>query len=197
MRSKYWILLTLAAIALVTAFGPREQTLGANLRLVTLHGAMVWTGKLVFGAAALAGLAALVSRRRGLAALSQALGRTGLLFWLTYLPMSLLLMQLTWNGLFFDEPRWRVPFSFGVAAVLLQAALWLINHPDLTSLGNLAFGAALWWRMGGLGTVLHPTSAISASDSLRIQLFFVALLILTLLFALQFTRLIYRPQRAA
>ena len=32
MRSKYWILLTLAAIALVIAFGPREQTLGANLR---------------------------------------------------------------------------------------------------------------------------------------------------------------------
>ncbi len=51
-----WLLFLalLVATALVTFYGPTERTLGANLRLVVLHGAWVWAGKAAF---ALAGLA--------------------------------------------------------------------------------------------------------------------------------------------
>ncbi len=185
-KAQPWVLLaTLLVIGLVTAFGPTEKTLGENLRLVVLHGAWVWTGKIAFGLAALAGLLALVFRKPFWQRWTLSLGRTGLIFWLTYLPMSLIVQQLNWGGIFWDEPRWRVPFTFGVVGLLLQIGLLLLNQADLTALGNLAFGAALWWQLGDIENVLHPDSPIFGSNSLSIQVFFVSLLLLSLFAAAQ------------
>lgn len=187
---------TLFLIALVTALSPIEQTLGAGIRIVYFHGAWVWAGLLTFAAAALAGLAGLMARRW--ARWSLALGRAGLFFWLTYLPMSLWVMQRFWGGLFFDEPRWRVPFTFAVVAVLLQVGLWLLGNPPLlTSLGNLGFGAALWWSTLGAEAILHPESPVFGSGSLRIQVFFVALVLLSLLFGAQLAALLNQEFRLA
>lgn len=188
-----WLLLNAALIALAMAFVPLESSLGANLRLVYLHGAWVDTGKLAFGLAALAGAAGLLlplARMPGAGrwqGLSLALGRTGLFFWLTYLPMSLLVMQATWGGFFFDEPRWRVPFMFGVVGLLLQVGLYLLGSPRLACLANLAYGAALWLVLGALPNVLHPDSPIFDSGSLRIEFIFVVMLALTLILGAQIT----------
>ncbi len=189
-----WLLFValLVATALVTFLGPAERTLGANLRLVVLHGAWVWAGKVAFALAALAGLVGLLwaKRRAALTGWSLALGRTGLAFWLTYLPMSLLVMQLNWGGLFFDEPRWRVPFTFGVVAVLLQAGLAVLRIDWLTCAANLAFGVALWAALGGAVNVLHPDSPIFGGDSARIQWFFIILRALSLAVGVVFTLLV-------
>lgn len=183
---------TLAVILLVTALSPIEQTLGESIRIVYFHGAWVWAGLISFGLAALAGLLGLVLRR-GWPRWSLALGRTGLFFWLTYLPMSLWVMQLFWGGFYFDEPRWRVPFTFAVVAVLLQAGLWLLNAPNgITCLGNLGFGAALWWNTLGVEAVLHPESPVMNSNSPRIQAFFAVLVLLSLLFGGQLAALLHR-----
>ncbi len=196
------ILLNLALIALAVASGPLENTLGASIRLVYLHGAWVETGKVAFGLAALAGLCGLLPflppiwQRRG-QALSLALGRTGLVFWLTYLPMSLLVMQVTWGGFFFDEPRWRIPLMFGVVGALLQAGLFLLNRPRLASLANLLYGVALWLGLGELTNVLHPDSPIFSSGSSRIEFYFIVLLALTLFLGMQITILFWRPVKLA
>jgi hypothetical protein len=176
--------LTLAVIALVTLFAPLEQTLGSGMRLVYFHGAWVWAGMITFGLAALAGLAGLLLDG-GWPGWSLALGRSGLFFWLTYLPMSLWVMQIFWGGLFLDEPRWRIPFAFGVVAVLLQAGLALLGSARLAALGNLVFGAALLWSLGRAEAVLHPDSPVFTSNSLRIKVFFVMLVALSLLFSAQ------------
>ena len=120
------------------------------------------------------------------------LGRTGLIFWLTYLPMSLLVQMQNWGGIFWDEPRWRVPFTFGVVALLLQVGLWVINQPVITCAANLVFGIALWWQLGGITNILHPDSPIFGSNSGTIQVFFLVLLGLCLLAAGQIAWLIYR-----
>ena len=55
-----WLLLTLVAIAVFTAFSPLEKTLGVNARIVYLHGAWVWAalaGLLLAGLVGLLGLA--------------------------------------------------------------------------------------------------------------------------------------------
>ena len=191
-----WIALALTVIAItvITLFGPTERTLGENLRLVVLHGAWVWAGKLLFAAAALAGQFGLILPKTWWSNLSLALGRTGLLFWLTYLPMSLLVQLQNWGGIFWDEPRWRVPFTFGVVGLLLQLGLWVLNQPRLTNVANLAFGVALWWQLGGITNILHPDSPIFGSGASGIQLFFIALLVLTLLSGALVTRLVYRAQ---
>lgn len=188
---------TAAAIVLIASFAPVERTLGANVRLVYVHGAWVWAGKIAFALAALAGLGYLLKRSRGWHLTGRALAWTGLLFWWTYLPMSLVVQQMNWGGIYWDEPRWRVPFAFGVAALLVQAALLLFDRPALTAVVNLAFGAALWAALGNVQNVLHPDSPIFDSNSLRIEVFFVILLLLALAAMGQIAAWIYARLRQA
>jgi len=123
------VLITLAVIVLIAFLAPIEKTLGANIRIIYIHAAWVWTGKVLFGIAAIAGLLALIfSQQERLVHLTRSLAFTALFFWITYLPMSLYVMQSTWGGFFFDEPRWRIPFMLGIIAVLLQGALCHASH---------------------------------------------------------------------
>ena len=198
LRQPLAFLITLVILILLTIFGPSEKTLGAHLSLVLLHGAWVWSGKLAFGLAALFGAAALLWHTRSyLLQLSRALAYTGLFFWLTYLPMSLWVMQLNWGGFFFDEPRWRIPFLFGVIAVLLQIGLWLFNNHWLTAASNLLYGIGLWWQLGGIQNVLHPDAAVAQSDSLLIQNYFLILLVFAVVFGAQLTFWLFERLRPA
>jgi len=166
----------LAVIAILASFGPEEQSLGDNVRIVYLHGAWVLAAEAAFAAAALTGLLGLALRRDRLHAWSAALGRAGILFWLTYLPLSLWAMQANWNGLFLAEPRFRLALTFAVVGALLQIGLWLIGKGWLTSLANLAFFIVLRVVFSTASDVMHPPpSPIFASGLWNIILFFVAL----------------------
>ncbi len=188
-----WIglLLTALAIALVASLAPLEKTLGERARLVYFHGAWVWAGKIAFGAAAAAGLYGLARRSAAWQRVSLALGRTGLFIWLTYLPLSLYVQQVNWGGIFWDEPRWRIPLMFGIAGLLLQVGLALMGDLRLASAANLVFGAALWWFLGSAQNVLHPDSPILQSNATDIQVFFAALLVFSVIFGGMLARLLY------
>lgn len=188
-----WAGLLLAALglALVTAIAPVERTLGENARLVYFHGAWVWAGKIAFGAAAIAGLVGLLRSSQVWQKVSLSLGRTGLFFWLTYLPLSLYVQQVNWGGIFWDEPRWRIPFMFGVVGVLLQIGLALIDDYRIASFANLIFGGALWWLLGSIQNVLHPDSPIAQSGALDIKVFFGLLVLISLVFGGLLARLLY------
>ena len=175
------LLVTIGVMVLIAALAPAEKDLGTKVRVVYFHGAWVWAGKIAFGLAALAGLIGLLRPRTAWLDWSLALGRTGMTFWLTYLPMSLWVMQLNWGGLFLDEPRWKVPFAFGVAGLLLQISLALFDTPRFTGLGNLAFGLTLWLVLGDLQNILHPDSPIFGSGATRIEIFFIILVVLAVL----------------
>jgi hypothetical protein len=186
-----WIGLALVAlaIAVVTWFAPLERTLGERARLVYYHGAWVWAGKIAFAAAAIAGLAGLLRSSTTWQRYSEALGYTGMVFWLTYLPLSLYVQQVNWGGIFWDEPRWRIPFMFGVAGLLLQIGLALMADLRITALANILFGVALWWFLGSIENVLHPDSPILQSNAINIQVFFAVLLALSVLFGALLARL--------
>jgi hypothetical protein len=181
----------LVVIAITFILGPSDRSLGGNLRLILLHGTWVWTGMILFAASALTGLAALITRRTYLHDGSLALGRTGLIFWLTYLPMSLVVMQMNWGGFYFDEPRWRIPFSFAVVGLLLQVGLLLFNQRSVASATNLLFGGTLLYSLRSAGTVLHPESPV-AQSGMSIQVYFYLLLALTFLFGIQISCFLYR-----
>jgi hypothetical protein len=185
------VLITLAFLILFTVLVPSERALESNLGVVMLHGAWVWAALITFSLAAVSGLAGLISRRGKWHTWSCALGWTGLAFWLTYLPMSVVVQQMNWGGIFWDEPRFRIPLAFGIVGVLLQGGLWLINRRVLTSSGNLVFGAALVWQLQGAQNVLHPDSPVFTSDSTSIKLFFTILVVLALLFGAQVAGWLY------
>ena len=170
----------LALIVVIALFGPEEQSLGSNVRLVYLHGAWVLTAEAAMLLSALAGLAGLILRRDNFHALSAALGRTGILFWVTYLPLSLLAMQSNWNGLFLAEPRFRLALTFAVVGALLQLGLWMMNQKRLTSLANIAFIIVLRAIFATAQNIMHPPpSPIFNSGNYVIIGFFVGLNLLT------------------
>ena len=184
---------TLIVIALLALFGPEEKSLGASVRIVYLHGAWVLAAELAFVAAGLAGLIALITRRLTFHKWSAALGRTGIFFWVTYLPLSLWAMQSNWNGLFLAEPRFRLAATFAVTGVLLQVGLWLINSDWITSAANLIFIVVLRVIFSTAENIMHPPpSPIFNSGNYAIIGFFIALILLTLVAAYFLTRVFLR-----
>jgi len=175
-------IITVIVIALLALFGPEERSLGASVRIVYLHGAWVLAAELAFAAAGLVGLLGLITRRLNFHNWSAALGRTGIFFWVTYLPLSLWAMQSNWNGLFLAEPRFRLAAIFAVTGVLLQLGLWLINTDWITSAANLLFIVVLRIVFSTAQDVLHPPpSPIFNSGNFAIIGFFLTLIALTLL----------------
>ena len=180
---------TVLLIALIAFFGPEEKDLGANVRIVYLHGAWVLTAELAFALSALAGLIGLLLRRDGFLTWSAALGRTGIVFWVTYLPLSMLAMQSNWNGLFLAEPRFRLALIFAVTGVLLQVGLWLVNIDWVTSLANVIFIVVLRVTFATADNVMHPPpSPIFNSGNYAIIGFFVAMILLSMLAAFFLTQ---------
>jgi hypothetical protein len=188
---------TLVLIALLSLFGPEEKSLGPSVRIVYLHGAWVLAAEAAFVAAALAGalgllaarVGALASRQQAFYDWSAALGRTGIVFWVTYLPLSLWAMQANWNGLFLAEPRFRLALTFAVVGLLLQVGLWLFSLPWVTAWGNILFISALLYTFSNADYVMHPPpSPIFNSGISAVILFFLGLIALAGLAAWFLTR---------
>jgi len=180
---------TVLVIAVLTLLGPEEQSLGSNVKIVYLHGAWVMAAELAMVTAALVGLFALILRRDRLHQWSAALGRTGIVFWVTYLPLSLWAMNANWNGLFLAEPRFRFALTFAVVGVLLQVGLWIIDHQVLTSVANIAFIIALRAIFATADYIMHPPpSPIFSSGLWNVIVFFVLLNIFAWLAAFFLTK---------
>ncbi len=184
-----YFIVTVGMIAILALFGPEEKSLGSNVRIVYLHGAWVLTAEIAFFAAALTGLLGLLLRRDLFHTWSAALGRTGILFWVSYLPLSMLAMQSNWNGLFLAEPRFRLALIFAITGVLLQLGLWLFSIPWLTSSANILFILVLRVVFSTAQNIMHPPpSPIFNSGNYVIIGFFVGLNLLTWLAAYFLTR---------
>lgn len=193
-----YFFITVLAIALLTFLGPEEKSLGANVRIVYLHGAWVLAAEVAFIAAALAGLLGLALRREFFHAWSAALGRTGIVFWVTYLPLSLFAMQTNWNGLFLAEPRFRLAMIFAVTGILLQVGLWLFNISWLTSLANIAYIITLRVVFASAQNIMHPPpSPIFNSGNNFIIGFFIGLNLLAWVAAYFLTRWFLRIGQSA
>jgi hypothetical protein len=187
-------LVGLAVIVLaLTWLAPRDATLKGSSPVVYLHGALVWTAILSFSAAGLAGLAGLLTGRELWHAWSRALGRTGLLFWIVYLPLGMWASQATWNAIPLQDPRFRVAFQVLVLAAGFQiaAVLWE-NKVRWASALNVVMALLLWGLTLTTKDVMHPQNPMSASAA-SIQFFFALLVGGCGLAALQVARWMRRP----
>lgn len=192
--SRWLLILVLLILTLALAsVAPPERTLGANIRTVYLHGGWVWAALLSLAVAAGVGAAALVTRRPRWHAWSRAWGRTGIVLWVTYLPLSLWAMQTNWNGLFLAEPRWRLGVIYAVVGVLLQLGLSLLPE-TWASAGNLAYFLALVWSLTHTPNVMHPPAPAFHQGAWLIRLTFLALTALLMLVAWQVTLLWARKE---
>ncbi len=189
-----WLIITLVCIGILTSLGPAEHSLGTHIRIVYLHGAWVWTALAMFLASGIFGGIGLLTHRKDFHHWSEAFGRSGLVFWISYLPLSLLAMQSNWNGLFLAEPRWMFALVFSITGLLLQSGLSLAGIPALTSAANLVYLFALMFTLRQTPNVMHPASPILNSDAWQIQIFFFGLVLLTILAAWQMARWWYKGE---
>jgi hypothetical protein len=172
----FGFIFTLILLIILTSFGPVERSLGVNVRLVYLHGAWVWTAILALAASALFGLLGAFLDHKASQRWSQSFGQAGMLFWITYLPMSIWTMQANWNGLYLAEPRFKIGLDFAVIGVLLQTAILIMGKPRIASTLNLSFFIALAISLSKTEQVMHPSSPIMTSDSLLIRSYFSVML---------------------
>ncbi len=180
------------AVSVFILLGPAEATLGKNARIVYLHGAWVWTSLAAFvlaGFTGLLGLIQLITRKAAtkLHSWSRALGRTGLVFWITYLPISLWAMEANWNGLFLAEPRWRFAVIFAIAGFLLQLGL-SFTPVSWASFWNLAYITVLLFILRATENIMHPPNPMFETTAWRIQVFFSGLTLLLLVTGWQVVR---------
>ncbi len=179
---------------MVTLLGPAEHSLGTHIRIVYLHGAWVWGSIIALLFAAICGIIGVITHVDAFHCWSRAFGRTGVVFWITYLPLSLWAMQANWNGLFLAEPRWRLALVFAITGLLLQVGMSLIDTPALTSGLNSGYFIALIIALRYTPNVMHPVSPVLQSDAWRIQAFFFGLVLLILLAGWQMARWWYKSE---
>lgn len=177
MPSTVWIgALLLGTAVVVSAVVPGERLLGRSVGLVYLHGAWVWTALAAYASAAVAGLAGVLRRSSIWPRWSLALGQAGTIFWITYLPLSLVAMRATWGGLYLAEPRWRLGVNFALTALMVQAAILLIGRPILAGAINTVFFLVLALSLASAPAVLHPASPVFGSGSPAIMAAFLVIL---------------------
>jgi hypothetical protein len=196
MRPAYRWLIRFAPLLtsiFILFFIPPEKTLGNLIRLIYFHGAWIWSAILLCAISAALGLLAVIFRKPSLHQNSSALAWIGLLFLLLYLPMALVVMKLSWGGLFLTEPRWSIPFSITLADLLVQVGVNFIKIPTVSSLANLGIGTILLYNITKIQSVLHPDAPIQASGSISNQVLFCLLLICLLIFGILLSRLFIRP----
>jgi hypothetical protein len=167
---------------------PAEQTLGNIIKVIFLHGALVEVGLLVFAAAGLVGLAYLVWRTEALDRWTLALQKTGVILWIVYALSSMVSTKLAWGQwIAWDEPRVRASaLVLGFSILCLLFVLWVDNR-YFTALANIAVAGVSWYLVKGANILRHPFDPIGMSSSDRYRIFFVLLILLILLLAVQLT----------
>jgi hypothetical protein len=174
---------------------PAESRLGSLVKLVYVHGALVWTGLLAFSLAGLLGLVALVLRHlfgseeraktwyRG----TQAAGLAALVIWVVYAISAVVVTGLTWGQwVAWNEPRVRATGMILVAALALTVVARLVNHRDFTAVVNLLMGIVPWIAVTAAEAIRHPVNPIGGSGSAAIQVFYLLIQLTVLGLALSF-----------
>lgn len=152
---------------------PAESRLGNLVKLVYVHGALVWTGLLAFAVAGLFGLAALVVRRPTWYRGTQAAGLAALVVWGLYVLSAMAVTSLTWGQLVaWNEPRVRATGLILVAAIVLFVVARLVDQADFTAAVNLVMGVVPWVVVRQADAIRHPVDPIGGSGSTAIQGFF-------------------------
>lgn len=170
----------LAALLLLwLVLTPAEAQLGGLIKLVFVHGALVWVGLLTFTVAGGLGLLALVLRRRCWHDGTESAGLAALIIWIAYVASAMIVTGLTWGQVVaWNEPRVRATALILLAALVLYIVARLVNNPDFTAGVNVLMGIVPWIVVRQADVIRHPVDPIGGSGSTNIQTYYL-LIVLT------------------
>ncbi len=178
----------LAVAAILIWLAPVEQALGAGIKIVYVHVALVWAGMLWLLFAGVLGLARLATDRWGLSSWLDIVGRVGFGLYALATAVSLWAEVVNWGGILWEEPRTRAMLSVLAAAIIVQVLhTWQPTRPRVQAALHVALAAFLLVETQTAGLVFHPADPIGASTSTAIRLTFYSLFVLFLIAALWLT----------
>jgi len=184
------VLIALLLVWVVLA--PSETRLGNLVKLVFVHGALVWSGLLAFTLAGALGLVSLVVQHivgslapaareraptwyRGTESASLA----ALIVWVAYVISSMAVTGLTWGQLIaWNEPRVQATGLILVAALVLFIVARLVANGDFSAIVSVLMGIVPWVVVKQAGVIRHPVDPIGGSESAAMQQYY-GLILLT------------------
>ena len=172
----------LGAIGVVTAvlllIAPEEATLGAGIRSVYVHVALIWVGLAGFVVAGLLGIGLLISGYEPLYPWLRTIGWIGVGFFAAGLAMSAVSSKVNWGAVFWQEPRMRSSSTSLAIAVIVMVTMGWFPWLRLRGAMVTAVPIIFYWLTARTELVLHPGNPILTSDSTGIQATFLGLFVL-------------------
>ena len=176
LRNRILPLVSITLLVLLLALvllAPAEARLGNVVKLVYVHGALIWVGLALYAVAGLLGLAALVIRRPMWYRATTAAGVAALPVWVVYVISAMAVTGLAWGQLFaWNEPRVRATILILLADVVLLVAARLVGSRDFTAIVNIVMAVLTWFVIRQAEVIRHPVNPIGSSDSDTIQVFY-------------------------
>jgi len=167
----------------VLYIAPEEKTMGAGIKSVYAHVALIWTGMLGMLIAGALGIALAIFNRQKIYAWMMTIGWVTLGVLILSAIVSMIAQIINWNGIFWDEPRSVAQFQtlavFIIALIVNQWLPWLRIRGAVMAVTVVVILFVI--RMAPL--VLHPENPIGTSNSLGIQFTFFILFVLSTLAA--------------
>lgn len=158
--------LGLAGLAAALWLIPPEQTLGAVIKVIFLHGALVRVALLAFAAAGVLSLGFLLTQQARWYAWAMAAQQGAVLLWIVYALTSSISTWLSWGEwIAWDEPRVRASVHvlwFSSACLLL--VMWMGNR-HFAAVVNLIVTGVTWTLIRGASIIRHPFDPIGTSGS--------------------------------
>lgn len=193
LHKKENLLLSVIILAVVTALIlillPEEETLGSIIKLVFLHAAQVQSALLAFAVAGVIGLLDVILKKESLYQWGFATQKTAVLMWILYYSASMVVTYLSWGiAIAWNEPRVQMTIRImALAVIALVITIW-INKRIFTAVINTFLATIVLYFSLTVINIRHPENPIGESGSILYPIAYFAVLILTILFALQVTR---------
>ena len=174
-----WVAVVLVLLlALGLWLAPSETRLGDVVKVVYVHGALVWAGLFAFSVAGVLGLVALLIRRSTWYHGTEAAGVDALVVWIAYVISSMAVTGLAWGQLIaWNEPRVRVTGMILLASVAVFIVSRLVSQPAFTAAANIAMGIVPWVAVRQVEAIRHPVDAIGGSGSAAIQSYYLLIVV--------------------
>ncbi|OHE55210.1 MAG: hypothetical protein A3K61_01635 [Thaumarchaeota archaeon RBG_16_49_8] len=188
------IVALLAVAAIVTLLSPSERVLGDAVKVVYVHGAMIWISLMLF--AITGGLAAtqLIRESGSRDSYLLAFEETATGFWFVSTVLGFLASYITWGGIIWAEPR--IWMTIVIAA--LAGSIYYVSRLNRNLVLNRVLAVFLALTAGGLlinaGRIFHPENPIFQSEPI-IQLAFATLAVIFFTTALLIVKVLSKPKQ--
>lgn len=172
------LILTLFTGSLLVILSPEDKELGAVLKLIYLHGALVTAGLSLFTAAGMVSLISLFRSRMKLKLLF-AIEKTAVIYWVAATIIGDVTSVYAWGGVNPAEPRFAATIIISLVSVGVYFISTAIDDRRIISLLGIGLAMSVWAIMGSAGKILHPDNPFGASEpSIRTFFFLITLVFL-------------------